>query len=93
LTLVCGPWNVKLASQFGIFDEIHSCNFFWSHSGEGINRGIAEFRQLPLGEYDLAIDLRHDTETRPILNFVRARYRAGFVCDPHFPVRLDFSRS
>jgi ADP-heptose:LPS heptosyltransferase len=91
LTLVCGPWNVKLASQFGIFDEIHSCNFFWSHSGEGINRGIAEFRQLPLGEYDLAIDLRHDTETRPILNFVRARYRAGFVCDPHFPVRLDLA--
>jgi ADP-heptose:LPS heptosyltransferase len=95
-TLVCGPWNVKLASQLRIFEEIHPCNFFWPQSGEGINReginrGVAEFRQLPLGEYDLAIDLRHDTETRPLLNFVRARYRAGFVCDPQFPVRLDLA--
>jgi ADP-heptose:LPS heptosyltransferase len=90
-TLVCGPWNVKLASQFGIFDEIHSYNFFSPHSGEGINAGITEFRRLPLREYDLAIDLRHDPETRPLLNFVRARYRAGFVCDPQFPVRLDLA--
>src|SRR5262249_48334946 len=95
-TLVCGPWNVRLATHLGLFDEIHPCNFFWPRSGEGINReginrGIAEFRQLPLGEYDLAIDLRHDTETRPILNFVRARYRAGFVCHPQFPVRLDLA--
>jgi ADP-heptose:LPS heptosyltransferase len=96
VTLVCGPWNVKLASQLGIFDEIRPFNFFWPQSGkgingEGINRGAAEFRQLPLGDYDLAIDLRHDTETRPLLNLVRAQYRAGFVCDPQFPVRLDLA--
>jgi ADP-heptose:LPS heptosyltransferase len=89
VTLVCGPWNVKLATQLQMFDEIHSCNFFSSRSGDGITRGTAEFRQLPLGEYDLAIDLRHDTETRLLLNHVRARYRAGFVCNPQFPVQLD----
>jgi ADP-heptose:LPS heptosyltransferase len=91
LTLVCGPWNVKLASQFGMFDEIHPCNFFARRSGEGINAGIKEFRELPLGDYDLAIDLRHDADARHVLNFVRARYRAGFVCDPRFPVRLDLA--
>ena len=89
VTLVCGPWNVKLATQLQMFDEIHSCNFFSSRSGDGITRGTTEFRQLPLGEYDLAIDLRHDTETRLLLNHVRARYRAGFVCNPQFPVQLD----
>jgi ADP-heptose:LPS heptosyltransferase len=91
LTLVCGPWNVKLASQFGLFDEIHCYNFFSPQSGDGISAGIKEFRELPLANYDLAIDLRHDADTRHILNFVRARYRAGFACDPQLPVRLDLA--
>jgi ADP-heptose:LPS heptosyltransferase len=90
-TLVCGPWNVTVASQFAVFDEIHSYNFFSPLSADGIHVGIRHFRQVPLGEYDLAIDLRHDTETRPLLNYVRARYRAGFVCNPQFPVRLDLA--
>jgi ADP-heptose:LPS heptosyltransferase len=90
-TLVCGPWNAKLASQLAKFEEIFTCNFFLPRSGEGINTQIAEFRQLPLGEYDLAIDLRHDTETRPLLNHVRARYRAGFASNPQFPVPLDLA--
>ena len=91
LTLVCGPWNVKLASQLELFDEIHSYNFFSPHSSDGINVGTREFRDLPLGNYDLAIDLRHDSDTRRTLNLVRARYRAGFVCDPQIPVRLDLA--
>ena len=91
LTLVCGPWNVKLASQLELFDEIHSYNFFSPQSSDGINVGTREFRDLPLGNYDLAIDLRHDSDTRRTLNLVRARYRAGFVCDPQIPVRLDLA--
>ena len=91
LTLVCGPWNVKLASQLALFDEIHSYNFFSPQSSDGINVGTREFRDLPLGNYDLAIDLRHDSDTRRTLNLVRARYRAGFVCDPQIPVRLDLA--
>ena len=55
------------------------------------NVGTREFRDLPLGNYDLAIDLRHDLDTRRTLNLVRARYRAGFVCDPQIPVRLDLA--
>jgi ADP-heptose:LPS heptosyltransferase len=91
LTIVCGPWNAKLASQFALFDEIHSHSFFSPRSSEGISGGNKEFCELPLGEYDLAIDLRHDTDTRPTLNLVRARYRAGFACAPQFPVRLDLA--
>jgi ADP-heptose:LPS heptosyltransferase len=91
LTLVCGPWNVKLSAQLALFDEIHAYNFFSPRSGDGLNAGIRDFRQLPLGTYDLAIDLRHDTDTRPVLNLVRAKYRAGFVCDPQFPVPLDLA--
>jgi ADP-heptose:LPS heptosyltransferase len=39
------------------------------------------FRALRLGSYDLAIDLRHDPDTRPLLAELKATFRAGF-CAP-----------
>jgi ADP-heptose:LPS heptosyltransferase/Flp pilus assembly protein TadD len=81
LTLVCAPWNANLAERLGIFDRILSYSFFPKMSGQwdGTSREqLAAFADLDLGSFDLAVDLRHDDDTRPLLDLVEATYRAGY---------------
>lgn len=87
ITLVCGPWNVALAQQLGIFDEIVPYRFFTAKTGEEEFNWDAQdwiarcdgIRQLDLGSFDLAIDFRHDSDTRPCLLQVQSKYRIGFA--------------
>lgn len=87
ITLVCGPWNVSLAKQLGIFDEIRSYGFFAAKTEEeefnwkakDWNARCDGIRELNLGTFDLAIDLRHDADTRPILTRIESTLRAGFA--------------
>jgi ADP-heptose:LPS heptosyltransferase len=81
LTLVCGPWNQGLAGGLGWFDRVVPFNAY------DANRRIdppleadrlTRFARLNLGSYDLAIDLRHEPDTRPLLLSVDAGLRAGF---------------
>ena len=82
ITLVCGPWNVALARQFGLFDRLVAYRFF-SDASPGAQPAApdrhAEFAALDLGEpFDLAIDMRYDQDTRPLLDAIDARFRAGY---------------
>ncbi|MCW2387635.1 ADP-heptose:LPS heptosyltransferase [Sphingobium sp. B11D3B] len=87
ITLVCGPWNVPLAEQLGIFDRVVPYRFFTAKTGEEEFNWDAEdwmvrcegVRKLDLGPFDIAIDLRHDSDTRPCLTRIDARYRVGFA--------------
>ena len=87
ITLVCGPWNASLAKQLGIFDQIVAYRFFHPNSGDDtIDRDATDWaarcdgiRALELGTYDLAIDLRHDADTRPVLTRIESKIRAGFA--------------
>ena len=81
ITLVCASWNVDWARRTELFDEIVEFNFFPSLNvnWRGVEKSIFErFEQLQLGVYDIAIDLRHDPDTRPCLYRVRATTRAGY---------------
>lgn len=87
ITLVCGPWNVSLAKQLGIFEDIRAYSFFTAKTGEEEfdwdSKDWASrcdgIRELGLGAFDLAIDLRHDADTRPILSRIESKLRAGFA--------------
>jgi ADP-heptose:LPS heptosyltransferase len=97
MTLVCGPWNVELARQLGVFDRIVAYDFFQKSSRDA-QAATAErystFTSLDLGEpFDLAIDMRHDDDTRPLLEAVDAKFRAGYAArnlkaglDLEFPI-------
>jgi ADP-heptose:LPS heptosyltransferase len=79
LTLICGTWNLSTAQDLGIADEIRGYNFFpevmdnWN--GDPVE-GIERFRNACRGRFDIAVDLRVDEDTRPLLQHVDA----GLLC-------------
>ncbi len=81
LTLVCGPWNAQLASSLGWFDHVVAFNAYDDarriDPADQAGR-LARFAALGLGGFDLAIDMRHEPDTRPLLVAVDAAARAGF---------------
>jgi hypothetical protein len=94
LELVCGGWNVDLARRLAWFDAVHGVDFFSQTSelqadpkiaSEAFRKGLDELARLNLGSYDLAVDLRHDRDTRPILRSIDATIRAGYGNSAHFP--------
>jgi ADP-heptose:LPS heptosyltransferase len=84
ISLVCGPWNQSLAEQSGLFDVVHRCSFF-AEAGVDYDRqtlleqGLAKYRGLGLGIYDLAVDLRYYGDSRILLSNTNAKYRAGYA--------------
>lgn len=87
ITLVCAPANVPFAEKLQIFDTIIPFAFFPSSREVKIGQPIdtktkfREFSKLNLGYFDIAIDLRHDGDTRPLLLHVEALFRAGYTSD------------
>ena len=104
ITLVCGSWNEQFARQLGLFDRVVCFDFFtplnrdWSATAESLMALYARVAELPLETYDLAIDLRHDADTRPCLYRVRAQLRAGFHApalpgEPYLDLLLPISEA
>ena len=86
ITLVCGPWNKSIAEQLSLFDTVVSCNFYPDTTTEYdkdavTRRGLAEYRALALGAYDIAVDLRCYDDNRLCLSHTDATYRAGYEAD------------
>jgi len=84
LTLVCASWNRPWAERTGWFAEVVQFDLFTKRNadwGGTTPEQFEEFKALGLAGYDLAIDLRHDADTRPLLAMVGATFRAGF-CAP-----------
>ena len=80
ITLVVGSWNVSMAQQLGLFDHVIAFDAFPRNSSEekdDVRGKVSEFEALITAEYDLAIDLRTDHDTRILLDSVRARIKAG----------------
>jgi hypothetical protein len=80
ITLVVGSWNLDFARQMGVADNVVTFDVFPTNSSEeevDVRGKRAVFEQLITGDYDLAIDLRTDTDTRFLLRSVRAGLRAG----------------
>ena len=101
ITLVVGSWNLQMARASGVADEIIPFDVFPRNSTEeevDVGGKTALFTQIITGEYDLAIDLRTDLDTRFLLRKVRAGLRAGIGTRSRFPfldifLPLDFNRN
>jgi ADP-heptose:LPS heptosyltransferase len=87
LTLVCGRGAVDWAQALGWFARVVAFDFFppriedWHGAGADT---LAAYDRLGLGRFDLAIDLRHDVDTRPLLARTEATFRAGYRAPPSF---------
>ena len=99
LTLACGPWNQATAEELGLFDEIVPVSFFPEKFDPHLvaidaAAGIARFEKAFAGRhFDVAIDLRLDADTRPLLAKVNADRRVGFGNRrvwPFLDVYLDY---
>ena len=90
LTLVCGSWNVGAAKELGVFDEVIEFSLFARYSPLNgtidLEASVEELHRLVRDrEFDLALDLRVDPDTRSVLKHVNARVRAGFGTKQSFP--------
>ena len=85
----------SLAALEPCIDTVHEFTFFHARSGEG-QRGVTEEELLDLRDrmvpyqFDIAVDLRMQPETRRVLQFTGARFLAGFEGGSLFPW-LDFA--
>ena len=87
MTLVVGSWNHAMAIALGLFDHVDVFDGFPRNSGEekdDIRGAVSEFEKRVTGEYDLAIDLRTDHDTRVLLESVKARVKAGIGTKAQF---------
>jgi glycosyltransferase involved in cell wall biosynthesis/ADP-heptose:LPS heptosyltransferase len=76
-----GSWNRAAAEASGLFDEIHTLDFFRASSSARAEIDHEQLesvlRELPL--YDYAIDLRRQTDTRFILVKLNAHSYFGYA--------------
>jgi ADP-heptose:LPS heptosyltransferase len=96
ITLVSASWNAEWARRTGFFERVVSFDFFskLNRNWNGPDPQVYDsFGTLSLSAYDIAVDLRHDPDTRPCLYRVDAKVRAGFeapveVGRPHLDLIL-----
>ena len=88
IDLVVGSWNVDLASDMHLADRVIGFDAFHRNSSEvepNVDATLGLFRTQITERYDLAIDLRADIDTRPLLHAVRAPLKAGIGQRERFP--------
>ena len=88
IVLVCGSWNEVTARDVGVADEIRTYDYFPENSlnwnGQAVEE-ITRFQQACHGRFDIAIDLRVDEDTRPLLRHVDATLRCGIGSRTRYP--------
>lgn len=88
ITLVVGSWNLAMAQSLDLADEVLCFDAFPRNSAEEIPDVAGKralFAAMLPDRYDLAIDMRTDTDTRTLLAQVRAGLRAGIGRKTDFP--------
>lgn len=88
IDLVVGSWNMDMAKDLGIADRVIQFDAFPRNSSEeepNVPATLGIFRSIVTDRYDLAIDLRADIDTRPLLKAVRANLKAGIGTRQRFP--------
>jgi ADP-heptose:LPS heptosyltransferase len=80
IDIVVGSWNAPLARQTGLFDAIHTFDFFRQKSSDVPKKGEDALTELlaSLGSYDIALDLRRPADTRFLLVKARAAMKIGY---------------
>jgi glycosyltransferase involved in cell wall biosynthesis/ADP-heptose:LPS heptosyltransferase len=92
IDLVVGSWSVPLAQGLKLFNNIFGFDYFKKKSSEAAVVSERALQDLfaQLGEYDFAVDLRRQRDTRFILSEVRAQFKVGYeTFDPLLDSHLD----
>lgn len=101
ITLVVGSWNLGMATEQGLADRVLAFDVFPRNSSEeevDVHAKAALFQGLVTEEFDLAMDLRTDPDTRFLLRHVAAAVKAGIGTRAQFPhldifLPIDFTRN
>jgi ADP-heptose:LPS heptosyltransferase/glycosyltransferase involved in cell wall biosynthesis len=86
-----GSWSVSLAETLNIFQHVYSFDYFRQKSSESASANDEALKKCvaKLGQYDIAIDLRRQRDTRFILDQVPATLKAGYeTFNPFLDARL-----
>jgi ADP-heptose:LPS heptosyltransferase len=80
ITLVCGSWNVELAKELGVADEVQAYDFFPENGAMWKGQpfeSLQRFHEICRGSFDIALDLRVDNDTRFLLRHIEAATKCG----------------
>lgn len=95
IDMVVGSWSVPLAQGLKLLNNIYGFDYFKKKSSESAAVSERAVQELcaKLGEYDFALDLRRQRDTRFILKQVRAKFKVGYetfnpLLDRHLDVAL-----
>lgn len=94
LEIAVGSWNLELAKMFPYFDKIHTLDYFKKQSASQAAIAQEELRSFlsQVGTYDIAIDLRRQSDTRFVLKGVKAELKVGYqTFDPSIDSNLDIA--
>lgn len=96
LEIAVGSWNAELANTLPFFEKIHLLDYFKQKSAGKAELALAELESFAdrLGEFDIAIDLRRQADTRFVLANIRAALKVGYrtfdsVIDKKLDIALD----
>lgn len=80
IDVLVGSWNKEQLSSFGIVDNIITYDFFKPVSAHSprLNYKDLVIAMSKTDEYDLAIDFRRDSDTRFVLQNIRAGFTIGY---------------
>ena len=80
IDILVGSWNKSIAEQTGLFDAIHTYDFFRQKSSDLPKKHEDSLTDLlaSLGEYDVALDFRRPADSRFLLARVRAAMKVGY---------------
>ncbi len=82
ITMIVGSWAKTITEKISDLDEVLTFDFFDERSERGVRHGKKELEslrgRLKSYNFDLAIDLRKNPETRDMLKLSGAKYTAGF---------------
>jgi glycosyltransferase involved in cell wall biosynthesis/ADP-heptose:LPS heptosyltransferase len=92
IDIVVGSWNLPIAKELKLFDNIYVLDYFRKVSAEVPSVTEAEIDALikQFGEYEIAIDLRRQMDTRFILVKIDARLKVGYeTFDPSIDSKFN----
>lgn len=88
IDLLVGSWNASMARDLRVANRVIAFDAFPRNSSEeepDVAATLGKFRSLVVDDYDLAIDLRTDVDTRILLGSVNAALKAGIGTRARFP--------
>ncbi len=91
MDIIVGSWNIDLAKELGIFQNIYTFDYYKEKSAQEPQREASKEEELlsNLTQYDLAIDLRRQPETRFLLAKVNAQLKVGYTSFSDYDKEID----